>query len=113
MVNWGNFKLSVEVIRDCVIFALLSSVIDPKNSPHSLNQSDAKLRPITTLSPRFPALNAVWSVKLNGLHMLINLVLALPHLIEKHSNTNAIECYLGHSTEHCSRQALQNNKQSQ
>ena len=45
------FKLNVESNRDCFDFALLYSAIRPENSNHSLNQSDAKLKPITTWSP--------------------------------------------------------------
>ena len=33
--------------------ALLRSVIGPENSHHSFNQSDSKLKPITTGSPAF------------------------------------------------------------
>ena len=42
-----------KVIPDCIGFALLRSVIGPENSRHSLNQSDAKQRTITTWSPVF------------------------------------------------------------
>ena len=44
-------------ILDCIGFALLRSVIGPENSCHFLNQSNAKLKPITNWSsavfPRF------------------------------------------------------------
>ena len=45
-------------IRDCIGFAFfflfsLRSVIGPENSHYSLNQSDAKLKPLTTWSPSF------------------------------------------------------------
>ena len=43
-----------QVVRDCIGFALLRSVIGSENSRHSLDQSDAKLKPITTWSPAFP-----------------------------------------------------------
>ena len=39
------------MIRDCITFAFLRSVIGLKNSCHSFDQSDAKLTPITTWSP--------------------------------------------------------------
>ena len=39
--NWVS-----QVIRDCIGFALLRSVIGLENSHHPLNQSDAKLKPI-------------------------------------------------------------------
>ena len=42
-----------KVIRDCIGFALLHSVIGPENSCHSLNQSDAKLKPFTTCPSAF------------------------------------------------------------
>ena len=42
-----------KVIRDCIGFALLRSVIGLENSRHPLNQSDAKLKPIATWSVAF------------------------------------------------------------
>ena len=46
------------VIRDCMDFALLRSVIGPENLRHSLNQSDGKLKLNQSRlgRPRFPAL---------------------------------------------------------
>ena len=41
--NWVS-----KVIRDCIGFALLCSVIGLENSRHLLNQSDTKLKPIAT-----------------------------------------------------------------
>ena len=38
------FNLVSKVIRDCIGFALLCSVIGLENSCHLLNQSDAKLK---------------------------------------------------------------------
>ena len=49
----------LKVISDCIGFALLRSVIGLENSRRSLDQSDTKLKPITTCRPRFPALQAV------------------------------------------------------
>ena len=46
--NWAS-----KVIRDCIGFDLLRSVIGLENSRHPLNQSDAKLKPIATWSPAF------------------------------------------------------------
>ena len=40
-----------KVIWDCSDFPLFYSVIGPKDSRHSRNQSDAKLKPITAWSP--------------------------------------------------------------
>ena len=37
-----------KVIRDCIGFALLRSVIGLENSRHPLNQSDAKVKPTVT-----------------------------------------------------------------
>ena len=45
-----------KVIRDCIGFALLRSVIGLENSRHPLNQSDAKVKPIATWSLSFSAL---------------------------------------------------------
>ena len=42
-----------KVIRDCIGFVLLRSVIGLENSRHFLNQSDAKLKPIATWSLAF------------------------------------------------------------
>ena len=42
-----------KVILDCLDFALPSSVIGSENSRHPLDQSEAKLTPITTWSPSF------------------------------------------------------------
>ena len=41
--NWVS-----KVIRDCIGFALLRSVIGQENSRHPLSQSDAKVKPIAT-----------------------------------------------------------------
>ena len=48
ILNWVS-----KVIRDCIGFALLRSVIGLENSRHPLNQSDAKLKPIATWSLAF------------------------------------------------------------
>ena len=48
IINWV-----LKVIRGCFSFSFLRSMIGPENSLHSLNQSDAKLKPITTWSPAF------------------------------------------------------------
>ena len=45
------FNSVSKVIRDCIDFAFLYSVIGPENPRHSRNQSDAKLKP--TWSPAF------------------------------------------------------------
>ena len=50
----SNLRLSrSKVNRDCFRFALLRSVIGPKDSHDARNQSDAELKPITTSSPAF------------------------------------------------------------
>ena len=51
--NGAIFNWASKVIRDYSVFALICSVIGPENSRHSLNQSDAKFKPITTWSPAF------------------------------------------------------------
>ena len=50
------------VIQDCIGFVYFAQWLEQKTrtSP-SLNQSDAKLAPITIGRPRFPALQAVYS----------------------------------------------------
>ena len=50
----GPNVVVLKVTRDCFGFASLRSVIGPDNLRHSLNQSDAKLKPITTRLPAFP-----------------------------------------------------------
>ena len=47
------FNCVSKVIRDCIGFALLRSVIGLKKSRHPLNQSDAKVKPILTWSLAF------------------------------------------------------------
>lgn len=42
-----------KVIRDCCDFAFLRSVIGVENLDHSLDQSDARLKAITSSSPAF------------------------------------------------------------
>ena len=42
------FNLVLKVIRDCIGFALMCSVIGLENSRHLLSQSDTKLKPIAT-----------------------------------------------------------------
>ena len=51
----GPNVVVLKVTRDCFGFASHRSVIGPDNLRHSLNQSDAKLKPITTRLPAFPA----------------------------------------------------------
>ena len=48
-----QFSIVSKVIRDCIGFALLRSVIGLENSLHPLNQSDAKLKQIATWSLAF------------------------------------------------------------
>ena len=47
--------------------ALLRSVIGPENSHHSFNQSDSKLKPITTWSPAFSRVSGCLVIFLLGL----------------------------------------------
>ena len=42
-----------KAIRDCIGIPLLRSVIGPENLCHSLDQSDAKLKPTTAWLPAF------------------------------------------------------------
>ena len=48
-----QFSIVSKVIRDCIDFALLRSVIGLENSRHPLNQSDGELKPIATWSLAF------------------------------------------------------------
>ena len=51
----GAFVSEVSrVIWDCIGVDLLHSVIGSENSRHSVNQSDARLKPFMTWSPAFP-----------------------------------------------------------
>ena len=52
--NWLS-----KVIKVCISFSLLRSVIGPENSCNSLNQSYAKQKPISTWSPAF---SRAWEV---------------------------------------------------
>ena len=86
-----------KVIRDCIGFALLRSVIGLENLRHPLNQSDAKLKPIVTWSLAFfRASGRLHAFTLSSHWLLVmltfvlfgccdTLVLVLQHSIEKHS----------------------------
>ena len=90
--NWVS-----KVIRDCIDFALLRSVIGLEISCHFFNQSDAKLKPIVPWSLAFSralrrllvfALSSHWLLgifPLFWLAVVITLVLVLRHSIEKRS----------------------------
>ena len=58
----SNFQSSVEIIRDFYGFAMCYPVIGPENSCQSLDQSNAKLSPITTWSPAFSRAFYGWLV---------------------------------------------------
>ena len=58
-----------KVIRNCIGFHLLRSVIGLKNTRHFLNQSDAKLLPITTWLPAFA--QALGSLSLKVIFFLL------------------------------------------
>ena len=53
LVHWESYYRVSKVNRNCIGFAFFRSVIGPENSRHSLNQSNAKLKPIKTWSPAF------------------------------------------------------------
>ena len=65
---------------------LLCYVIVPENSHRFLNQSDAKLKPITTWSLSFPCSFSSLIFSLLWLAVLIVLVLVFQNLIKKCSN---------------------------
>ena len=96
--NKDIFNWVSKVFQDCCDFASPHSVIGPENSRHSLNQSDAKLKPNTTCSPAFSrAIGYLVGFEVFigpyryfpfiGLAVVITLVLFLWHSIEKRSNT--------------------------
>ena len=47
------FNRVSKAVLDCIGLALLLSVIGPKILHHYFNQSDTKLKPVTTLLPAF------------------------------------------------------------
>ena len=49
------------------VYASLRSLIGPENSHHSFNQSDSKLKPITTWSPAFSRVSGCLVIFLLGL----------------------------------------------
>ena len=65
----SKFQSRVKVIRNCIGFHLLRSVIGLKNTLHFLNQSDAKLLPITTWLPAFA--QALGSLSFKGIFFLL------------------------------------------
>ena len=75
-----------EKIQDCIGFALLSSLIGPENSRHSLNQSDARRSP--AFSRAFGSL-LVFTLSSRSiffffwLAVVITIVLHLRHSVEK------------------------------
>ena len=85
------------MIRNCIGFALLCSVIGLENSRHPLSQSDAKLKPIATWSLAFSCapgrlhaftLSSHWLpliISFVLIAVVITLVLVLRHSIEKRS----------------------------
>ena len=91
------FSWVLKVIRDCIGFALLRSVIGLENSRHPLNQSNAKQKPIASWSLAFSRacmrpvtciyfcivlVGNCWNFPLFGLTVVLNLVLVLRHSIE-------------------------------
>ena len=62
-----------KVIRDCIDFAILCSVIGPENSCHPLNQLDAELKPFTSWSPAFSRALGSLVVFASSSHWLLKL----------------------------------------
>ena len=88
------FNSVSKVIRDCIDFALLRSVIGPENSRHSRNQSDAKTKTdlVTFVFPRFRQFCRLYfefPLARKGIFLFFplavvsTLVLVLRHSIEK------------------------------
>ena len=102
-LNRAIFNWVSKVIQNCFGFALIPPVrIDLQNLHHFLNQSDAKLKPITPLvasifctlgSLVVFTLSSYWLLNIFSFFWLvirITLVLALWHSIEKHSNQDTL-----------------------
>ena len=92
--NRATFNWVSKVIRDRFSFALRCCVIGPGNSRHSLNQSDAKLKPIMTWSPAFSraitslvvyTLSSHWLLKYFPSLWLADMIFGLRHSNEKRS----------------------------
>ena len=91
------FKWVSKVIRDCIGCPFLCSVIGLGNSRHTLNQSDAKLKPIPIWSPAFSCalgwlvvrtLSSHWVLDLFSFLLIgccDSLVFFIRHSIEKRS----------------------------
>ena len=67
LAKWEIINWVLKVIRGCFSFSFLRSMIGPENPLHSFNQSDAKLKPITTWSPAFSRALEILVVLLWGL----------------------------------------------
>ena len=92
-INRVTFNWVSKVIWDCTGFSLLCSMIGPKNSRHSLDQSDAKLQSITTWSPAF-------SCPLGGLLVFtLSFHLALQGIFLSSFHNNYFGFVLRHSIE--------------
>ena len=68
---YRDFQLRVESNPRFHWFALLRSVIGPKNAHCQLNQSDVKLKPITTRSPAFSRASGGLLVYILSFHWLL------------------------------------------
>ena len=96
----GAFVSEVSrVIWDCIGVDLLHSVIGSENSRHSVNQSDARLKPFMTWSPAFRALKTVCLFLLSVLidswgNLPFLLIGWLPHSIEKRYTYTILTLYL-------------------
>ena len=104
VIGWKDrdiFNRMAKVIRVCFGFTLLRSVIGLKNSRHSLNQTDAKLKVSQRSHTRLPAsfyyefsfANSKWSQPLFWLVFVISLVFHFEHSVESCSNA----CFLNQS----------------
>ena len=65
------------VLNKSQLNALLHSVIGSENSRHSLNQSDAKIKPISTWSPAFSRALGSLAFALSS-HWLLKVFSSLP-----------------------------------
>ena len=61
-ISWRLMQFSIvsKIIRDCIGYALLRSVIGPKYPSHSPNQSNAKLTNHESVARLFPTLRGIF-----------------------------------------------------
>ena len=71
VADWQFFNRISKLIWDWFRFASPRSVIGPENSHHHLDQSNAKLKPISTWSPSFSRASSKFPVFTPSSHWLM------------------------------------------